>query len=73
MGFFKKIISIDDVEKIKKESTFGSVYLYPNNTKRTIKKFNLFKWKWEKYTQYAMIESFTDGDSMIYDNTWNNK
>ena len=38
MGLFIKVITIEDVKKELYPSTFGAIELYPNGTKRFIKK-----------------------------------
>lgn len=70
MGLFIKVITIEDVIKELHPSTFGALELYPNGTKRVIKKLTLKGWK--TYNQITSIESDTDGDSYYYYNKWEN-
>ena len=70
MGIFKKVIKIDDVKMELHPTTFGAVELYPNGTKRTIKKFTLNGWK--IINQVANIDSDANIDSYYYFNRWVN-
>ncbi|MCK9445939.1 hypothetical protein M0Q50_03505 [bacterium] len=70
MGILKKIISIDDVKLIPHNTSFGIVELYPNGTKRTIKKLTFSGYK--IFNQISNIESDNDSETYIYFNRWKN-
>lgn len=70
MELFIKVIAIDDVTKQLYPSTFGAIELYPNGTKRFIKKLTLKGWK--NYNQIASIETDANSDSYYYYNDWKN-
>lgn len=70
MGIFTKVINIDNVNKVKYYSTFGVDELYPDGTKRIIKKLTFKGWKY--FTQVATVECISNSDSHLYYNDWKN-
>jgi hypothetical protein len=70
MKVFEKLIEIDNIKKIPYKDSFGTIELYPNGTKRTIKKFTFNGWKY--YTQITSIKNTAGDDGTLYYNDWKN-
>jgi len=70
MGFFKKVLKIDNKRTEKGYTSFGTVMLYPNGTKREILKLTLKGWT--HFNQVSTIKSDTDGETSFEYNHWNN-
>ena len=68
MLFYKKVLSIDNVDMIVKNDSFGKQRLYPNGTNRTIKALTFRGWK--ILNQITTIKLDVNDDSFIYYNYW---
>ena len=65
---FKKIVKIDTVKKIPYSDSFGTIELYPDGTKRTIKNFIYGEWKY--LSQVSSIKTTFGDDGCLYYNDW---
>jgi hypothetical protein len=68
MGLFTRLVEIEDVKLETYYNSWGTVKLYPEGTKRYVKKLTIFGWK--EILQEAIIENDVNSDSVIYYNKW---
>ena len=70
MGFLTKVLEINNSKTLRKQDHFGIIRLYPDDTKRTIKKLTITGFKTIK--QYCTVNKSHSIYSSSYHNEWHN-
>lgn len=64
-----KILEINGTKSVRVKDSFGDKDLYPNDTIRTVKRFNLLK-GWVITKEKSEIKFDIGSDGVVYHNKW---
>ena len=67
-NIFLEVLHVDNNRSVERHSMLGSHYLYPENTRRDVKKLTLRGYKY--ITQSAKISFVVSADGVIHYNEW---